>query len=383
MKRSIFDYEHEQLRESFRAFIQRNIVPNYHQWECAGIVPREVFAEAGKAGFLGMEIPERYGGAGVDDFRFNVVLGEEICNAGVLGAGIGITLHNDVCLPYFMKYANDDQRERWLPGIASGKLITAIAMTEPDTGSDLAAISTRAERNGDIYRINGVKTFITNGLNADLIITAVRTGDGSNPRDGLSLVVVERGSEGFERGRNLEKLGMHAQDTSELFFGDARVPVTNLLGREGEGFRYLTSNLPRERLSIAVTGVSAARAAVDLTLEYVKERRAFGKPIGTFQNTRFALAQAHTEVEIAQAFLDQCIVRLLAGDLGPEEAAMAKLWCTEVQGRVVDQCLQLHGGHGYMVESPIARAFADARVTRIYGGTSEIMREIIGRSLGL
>lgn len=381
MGRSLFDYEHEQFRESFRTFAQRRLVPDHDQWARDGIVPRAIFAEAGRAGFLGMEIPSSYGGAGVDDFRFNVVLGEEVCRAGVLGAGLGFTLHNDVCVPYFMAYANDEQRERWLPGIASGELITAIAMTEPEAGSDLAAISTRAVREGDVYRIDGAKTFITNGLNADLVITAVRTG-GAGP-EGLSLVVVERDTDGFERGRKLEKIGMHAQDTVELFFVDARVPAANLLGREGEGLQYLKSNLPRERLSIAVTGVAAAQAAVDWTLEYVKQRRAFGKPIGAFQNSRFVLAQAHTEVQVAQAFLDQCIARLVAKELSAEDAAMAKMWCSEMQGRVIDQCLQLHGGYGYMLEYPIATAFLDARVSRIYGGTTEIMREIVGRSLGL
>jgi alkylation response protein AidB-like acyl-CoA dehydrogenase len=281
-----------------------------------------------------------------------------------------------------MEYANEEQRSRWLPGLANGELIAAIAMTEPDTGSDLAGIATRARREGGGYLVNGSKTFITNGLNADLVVVAVRTDD-SKRHDGLSLIVVERDAEGFNRGRNLEKIGMHSQDTAELFFADAEVPAENLLGTEGGGFRYLTSNLPRERISIAVTGVASARAAIGWTLEHVKERKAFGKPIGNFQNTRFVLAQAHTEVEVAQAFLDRCIVKLGRGELSPEEAAMAKMWCTEVQGRVVDQCLQLHGGYGYMTEYPIARAYVDARVTRIYGGTNEIMREIVGRGLGL
>lgn len=383
MRRELFDDEHEQFRQSFRAFLEREVVPRHDGWERDGIVPKSVLAAAGQAGFLGMEIPEELGGAGVDDFRFNVVLGEEICRAGVLGFGIGLTLHNDVCLPYFLEYASDEQRERWLPGIASGELVTAIAMTEPDTGSDLAAIATRAVRDGDVYRVDGAKTFITNGLNADLVIVAVRTSDEARPHDGLSLLVIERGTVGFDRGRNLEKIGMHAQDTAELFFSGAEVPMENLLGEEGQGFRYLTSNLPRERLSIAVTGVAAARAAVEWTLDYVRERRAFGKPIGAFQNTRFVLAQAETEVTVAQTFLDRCVMRLLNGRLTPEEAAMAKMWCSEMQGRVVDSCLQMHGGYGYMVEYPVARAYVDARVTRIYGGTNEIMREIVGRSLGI
>jgi alkylation response protein AidB-like acyl-CoA dehydrogenase len=382
MRRALFSDEHEQFRESFRTFLAREVVPFHEAWEHDGIVPREIFRAAGGAGFLGMEAPDAYGGAGVDDFRFNVVLGEEVCRAGVLGFGIGLTLHNDVCLPYFLRYGSAEQLARWLPGIVSGELITAIAMTEPDTGSDLAAIATRARRDGDGYVLDGAKTFITNGLNADLVIVAVRTGPAAG-RAGLSLVVVERDTPGFVRGRNLEKIGMHAQDTAELFFSDARIPARNLLGQEGEGFGYLTSNLPRERLSIAVTGVAAARVAVDSTLEYVRARKAFGSSIGSFQNTRFVLAQAHTEVEVAQAFLDRCVELLVSDALTVQDAAMAKLWCTEVQGRVIDACVQLYGGYGYMTEYPIARAYVDARVTRIYGGTNEIMREIIGRGLGL
>jgi alkylation response protein AidB-like acyl-CoA dehydrogenase len=382
MRREIFEDVHEQFRESFRTYLQREVIPRHDQWEEEGIVPRQALRRAGEAGFLAIELPEELGGAEVDDFRFNVVIGEEIGYAAVLGFGIGMTVHNDVCVPYFAEYADEAQRARWFPGLASGELIAAIAMTEPGTGSDLAGIETRARRRGDSYLVTGSKTFITNGINSDLIVVAVRTDD-SERHGGLSLLVVERGTEGFTRGRNLAKIGMHAQDTAELFFDEAVVPAANLLGEEGQGFRYLTSNLPRERISIAVTGVAAARAAIGWTLEQVKERRAFGRPIASFQNTRFALAQAHTEVEVAQAFLDRCIGELVRKRLGADEAAMAKLWCTEVQGRVIDQCLQLHGGYGYMAEYPIARAFVDARVTRIYGGTNEIMREIIGRGLGL
>ena len=382
MPRPLFTDEHEQFRESFSRFVAAEIVPHHLDWDRAGIVPREIFARAGEHGFLAMEIPEEYGGAGVDDFRFNVVINEELHRAGVFSAGAGITLHNDVCVPYFMRYADEEQRHRWLPGIADGTLITAIAMTEPGTGSDLAGIATSAVRDGDELVLNGAKTFITNGLNSDLIITAVRT-DRSQRHAGLSLVVVERDTPGFSRGRNLEKIGQHAQDTAELFFDDARVPVANLLGELGSGFRQLTGNLPRERLGIAVAGVAGARAALGWTLDYVRDRQVFGKPVGTYQNSRFVLAECHTAVEVAQAFLDQCTERLVRDELSPEDAAMAKWWCTEVQGQVVDKCLQLHGGYGYMVEYPIARAYVDARVSRIYGGTNEIMKEIVGRGLGL
>ncbi len=385
MKRSLFDDLHEDFRASFRTFLEREVVGEegrYGEWERAGIVPREVFAKAGAGGFLGMAVPEAHGGAGADDFRLNLVIGEECQRAAVGSFGLGITLHNDICLPYFLTYCDEAQRERWLSGIASGELITAIAMTEPGIGSDLAAMSTTAIRNGDHYVVNGTKTFITNGVNADLVIAAVKT-DPSERHRGMSLVVIERGMEGFERGRNLEKIGQHAQDTAELSFADVRVPVENLLGAEGEGFRYLVSNLPQERLSIAASAVAAAEAALGWTLEYVLERRAFGQPIGTFQNTRFTLAELRSEVDVARVYVDRCAQALNDGELTAEDAATAKWWCTDLQGRVVDRCLQLFGGYGYMLEYPIARAFADARVTRIYGGANEIMKEIVGRSLGL
>ena len=382
MRRDLFEDEHEALRASFRAWLDKEVVPHHLEWEQAGIVPHELFAAAGRHGFLGMAIPEQYGGGGVDDFRYNLVIGEEVQAAGVGGAGLGLTLHNDICLPYFLRYCTDEQRERWLPGIASGELVTAIAMTEPGIGSDLASMSTSALRDGDDYIVNGSKTFITNGINADLVITAVKT-DPSQRHAGMSLVVLERGMPGFERGRNLEKLGLHSQDTAELFFTDVAVPRTNLLGEEGQGFFQLVHNLPQERLSIAASGVAAARAAMGWTLDYVTQRTAFGQPIGSFQNSRFVMAEIATEVEIAQVFIDRCVLALNAGELTAEEAAMAKWWCTELQKRVVDRSLQLHGGYGYMLEYPIARAYADARITTIYGGTTEIMKEIIGRSLGL
>jgi long-chain-acyl-CoA dehydrogenase len=362
--------------------VAEEITPNHAAWEQEGIVPRELFAKAAAKGMLAMQVPEAFGGLGTDDFRFNQILVEEVSLAGDAGSGLGLTLHNDICLPYFLKQADDEQKRRWLPGIADGSLITAVAMTEPEIGSDLAGLRTTALRDGDVYLVNGSKTFITNGINADLVIAAVKT-DPSERHAGISLLIIERGMEGFERGRNLEKVGMHAQDTAELFFDDVRVPVENRLGEEGQGFRYMTANLPQERLSIAIAGVAAARGALDVTLAYVRERRAFGQPIGAFQNSRFALAEMATELEIATVFCDQAVMALNAGELSAEDAAMAKWWATELQGRVIDRCVQLHGGYGYMLEYPIARAFVDARVTRIYGGTTEIMKEIIGRSLGV
>jgi alkylation response protein AidB-like acyl-CoA dehydrogenase len=385
MRRNLFDDVHEDFRASFRTFLTREVIGEegrYGEWERDGLVPREVYELAGRGGFLAMAVPERFGGAGAEDFRFNLVIGEECQRAGVGGFGLGITLHNDICLPYFLTYCNEQQLERWLPGIVSGELITAIAMTEPGIGSDLASMSTRAKREDGHYLVDGSKTFITNGINADLVITAVKT-DPSERHRGISLLIIERGMDGFERGRNLKKIGQHSQDTAELSFAGVHVPVENLLGEEGEGFRYLVSNLPQERLSIAASAVAAAEAALDWTLDYVRERHAFGQSIGSFQATRFTLAEVRGEVDVARAYIDRCAQALDAGELTPEDAATAKWWCTDLQGRAIDRCLQLFGGYGYMSEYPIARAYADARVTRIYGGANEIMKEIVGRSLGL
>ncbi|MFZ0090241.1 MAG: acyl-CoA dehydrogenase family protein [Solirubrobacteraceae bacterium] len=382
MRRTLFEPEHIDFRESVRRFVADEVMPHHERWERDGIIARELFTKAAAVGMLAIQVPERFGGGGIEDFRFNQIVGEELTIAGAAGSGLGITLHNDVCLPYFLDLANDEQRERWLPGIADGTLITAIAMTEPEMGSDLAGLRTTAERDGDGYIVNGSKTFITNGINADLVITAVKT-DPAQRHGGISLLILERGMDGFDRGRNLQKVGQHSQDTAELFFEDVHVPAENRLGDEGLGFRYMTANLAQERLSIALSGVAAARGALDATLAYVKERTAFGQPIGSFQNSRFALAEMATEVELATTFCDQAVLALNRGDLSREDAAMAKWWSTELQGRVIDRCVQLHGGYGYMLEYPIARAFVDARVTRIYGGTTEIMKEIIGRSLGV
>jgi alkylation response protein AidB-like acyl-CoA dehydrogenase len=371
---------HDMFRASFRAFVEREMVPHHAAWEEAGLVDRDIFRSAGKAGFLGIDAPEEHGGGGTKDFRYNVIISEELQRAWLGGAGLGITLHNDICLPYFLHQASASQQARWLPGICSGERITAIAMTEPGTGSDLASISTTALRDGDRYIVNGSKTFITNGINADLVVTAVKT-DPAARHEGISLLVLERGMPGFARGRNLAKIGLHSQDTAELFFNDVEVPLDNLLGEEGQGFRYLMSNLAQERLSIAVAGVAAARAAFEATLAYTTSRQAFGQPLSSFQNTRFTLAELATELRVAEAFADQCVLALNAGQLTADEAAMAKWWCTELQGRAVDAGVQLHGGYGFMAEFPIGRAYADARITRIYGGTTEIMKEIIGRSL--
>ena len=377
----LYEHEHDLFRESWRAFLRQEVLPHAEEWR-RDMAPRELFTAAAAKGFVAMAAPERYGGAGAEDFRFNAILREEAAYAGVVPHTAGITLHNDVCLPYFLGLASDEQRERWLPGIVSGELITAIAMTEPAAGSDLQGIKTRAVRDGDGWVVNGSKTFITNGVLADLVITVVKTDPAAGSR-GLSLLVLERDMPGFERGENLETIGLHGHDTSELFFDDVRVPAANLLGEEGRGFFHLMANLPQERMAIAMDGLACAEAAVEWTTAYVKERTAFGRPIGTFQNSRFVLAECLTEVRVTRAFVEQCIRKLLAGALSAEEAAMAKWWTTDVQGRVIDRCLQLFGGYGYMAEYPIARAYADARVMRIFGGTNEIMKEIIGRSMGL
>jgi long-chain-acyl-CoA dehydrogenase len=381
MDRKHYEPEHIAFGEAVRAFIDKEMVPNFLEWEQIGSAPRELFQVAGQNGFLGMAVPEEYGGGGVSDFRFNQAMNEQMAYAGVTGSGLGLTLHNDTCLPYFLTYATDQQRRRWLPGIVSGELITAVAMTEPGAGSDLTGIRTSAVRDGGEYIVNGSKTFITNGINADLVITAVRTGP--DRHRGLSLLILERGMPGFERGRNLQKIGMHSQDTAELSFTDVRVPLANLLGEENQGFFQLVAKLPQERMSIAVAGVAEARAAFENALRYVRERRAFGQPIGSFQHSRFVLAEIATEIDVTQTFIDRCVDDLNAGELSAPDAAKAKWWATELQGRVVDRCLQLHGGYGYMLEYPVARAFTDARVTRIYGGTTEIMKDVIGKSLGL
>jgi alkylation response protein AidB-like acyl-CoA dehydrogenase len=379
MKRTLFNQEHEMFRLAFRRFVEKEVAPYHEQWEKEGMVAREAWLKAGSQGFLGLDVPEQYGGGGVKDFRYNAIVTEELIRVGASGAAF--SLHNDVIVPYLVAYSNEEQKQRWLPKVCSGEGITAIAMTEPNTGSDLASVRTTAIREGDHYVLNGQKTFISNGILADIVVVVAKT----NPEarhGGMSLLVVERGMAGFGRGRRLEKIGMHAQDTAELFFENVIIPVENRLGEEGQGFIYLMQQLAQERLSIAVVAAAVCEVALEHTITYCRERTAFGQPIGKFQNSRFKLAEMKTETEIARVFVDRCIVELNEGRLTPEDAAMAKWWTTELQQKVVSQCLQLHGGYGYMMEYPIAKMFIDSRVQTIYGGTNEIMKEIIGRGMG-
>ncbi len=380
MESTLYEAEHEAFRDSVRAFFDKHVKPFHAQWEKDGIVDRSVWIEAGKQGLLGMDVPEQYGGGGVKDFRYNCVVGEETTRAGA--SGVGFTLHNDVVAPYLLNLTTDEQKERWLPRFTSGEMITAIAMSEPGAGSDLQGVKTSARRDGSDFVINGSKTFITNGINSDLVIVVCQTDPEAGAR-GYSLIAVERGAKGFERGKNLDKMGMHAQDTAELFFDDVRVPVDNLIGELNGGFIHLMNALPQERLSIAVVAVAAARKVFDLTLDYCKERKAFGRAIGSFQYNRFMLAEMATEIEMAEVYLEKAVTEHNAGRFTVQDAAMAKWWTTEMQKRVVDRCVQLHGGYGYMSEFSVAKAFTDSRVQTIYGGTTEIMKEIIGRSLGV
>ncbi|MCZ8381654.1 acyl-CoA dehydrogenase family protein [Mycobacterium sp. CPCC 205372] len=379
-ERTLFEPEHDLFRESYRGFLERHVAPHHDQWEKDKIVDRGIWLEAGKQGFLGMAVPEEYGGGGDADFRYNVIIDEETV-AGRY-SGLGFTLHSDVVAPYLLRLGTEEQKQRWLPGFCSGELISAIAMTEPGTGSDLQGIKTRAVKDGDSWILNGSKTFITNGIHADLVIVVAQT-DPDKGALGFSLLVVERGMAGFERGRHLDKIGMDAQDTAELSFTDVRVPAENLLGEEGQGFVYLMQNLPQERLSIAVVAAGAMEAVLEQTLQYTKERKAFGKPVGSFQNSRFLLAELATEATAVRIMVDEFIRLHLDEKLTVEQAAMAKWYTTEKQVHLIDRCLQLHGGYGYMREYPIARAYLDSRVQTIYGGTTEIMKEIIGRSLGV
>ena len=380
MRDHILAEEHVLFRDAVQAFLEKEAVPHNETWEKKGIVDRSIWTKAGELGMLCMDMPEKYGGMGIKDFRYNAIVTEAMVKNRV--AGPGFVLQNDVMAPYFETYFTEAQKEKWLSGIVSGEIITAIAMTEPDTGSDLAGIRTTAIKKGDHYLLNGSKTYITNGILSDLVVVVAKT-DPAAGHKGVSLLLVERGMEGFERGKNLDKIGLKAQDTAELFFRDVKVPVENILGEEGRGFYYLMHNLPQERLSIAVGAVAAAETALELTIDFVKERKAFGRPISKFQNTRFKMAEMKTEITIARSFVDECILELNEGKLTNEKASMAKYWTTEMNGRVVDQCLQLHGGAGYMSEYPIAKFYTNARVSRIFGGTSEIMKEIIGKSMGL
>ena len=382
IERTLFSAEHEQFRDAFGRFMDQHIAPFHAAWEEQGYVDRQVWHRAGGDGFLCMSLPEALGGAGADKL-YSVVQMEELARAGCTGIGFG--LHSEIVAPYLAHYGTPEQQRRYLPRLASGEMVGAIAMSEPAAGSDLQGIQTTAVREGDHYRINGSKTFITNGWHADLVIVVAKT-DPTAGAKGTSLFLVERGMPGFTVGRRLQKLGLKAQDTSELFFSDVRVPAANLLGgpaHENRGFIALMEQLPWERLQIAIVAVAASEAAISWTLDYVQQRKAFGQTIGSFQNTRHTLAELQTQVQVARVFVDRCTELMLKNQLDTATASMAKYWTTDLQGRVMDDCLQLFGGYGYMWEYPITRAYADARVQRIYGGTNEIMKEVIARSMGL
>ncbi len=382
MRREIFTEEHEAFRDLVREFLKREVTPFHAQWEQDKVVPRSVWEKAGKAGLLGIDVDEKHGGGGNTDYRYYAIMDEEIARAGA--SGLGFFVHNDMIGQYLLRLCTEEQKQRWLPGYCDGSKIAAIAMTEPGAGSDLQGIRTTAvkdQETGD-YIVNGQKTFITNGQQADLVIVVART-DTAKGHKGISLLVVERGMPGFERGRNLDKIGMHAQDTSELFFTDVRVPAENLLGEEGGGFIALMQNLPRERVTIGVFALAVAEQAFEDTLKYVKERKAFGQPIGSFQHSKFLLAELATELSVARAFTDNAILAHTNERLSTQEASMVKWWNTELCNRVTDRCVQLHGGYGYMREYPVGRAWADSRIQSIFGGTTEIQKEIIARGLGL
>ncbi len=379
IERTLFDESHQMFRETTRRFLEKEVAPFHADWEEQGYVDRAVWKKAGQTGLLCTSMPEEFGGADGDKL-FQMALIEEVSRANATGLGFG--LHSEIVAPYLLNYGSDDQKKRFLPSMAAGEMIGAIAMTEPAAGSDLQGIKTTATLRGDHYVLNGSKTFITNGFHADLVIVVAKTNPSAGAK-GTSLLLVERGMPGFEKGKRLKKVGLHAQDTSELFFNDVKVPVANLLGRENQGFIYLMQELPWERLQIAIQAIANAQAAIEWTLAYVKERKVFGTTVASFQNTRFKLAEMQTEVQIAQVFVDRCMELLLVKKLDTATASMAKYWCSDLQCKVIDECVQLHGGYGYMWEYPIARAFADARVQRIYGGTNEIMKEVITRSMGL
>ncbi|MFE4355748.1 MULTISPECIES: acyl-CoA dehydrogenase family protein [unclassified Kitasatospora] len=378
MQREIFTEQHDDFRATVRAFLAKEVLPHYDRWEKAGIVDRSAWLAAGRQGLLGLAVPEEYGGGGTPDFRYAAVLAEEFARAGASGLAIG--LHNDIIGPYLTSLATEEQKRRWLPGFCSGELITAIAMTEPGTGSDLQGIRTQAVDQGDHFLLNGAKTFISNGILADLVVVVARTTPEGGAH-GLSLLAVERGTPGFERGRNLDKIGQKAQDTAELFFEDVRVPKENLIGELNGGFVHLMQNLAQERLTIAAAAIAGAEYLVEITTDYVKQREAFGRPLARLQHVRFEIAELATECAVTRAFVDRCITEHNRWALTPADASMAKWWATELQKRTADRCLQLHGGYGYMSEFPVARAFTDGRIQTIYGGTTEIMKEIVGRSI--
>ncbi|GAA5210871.1 acyl-CoA dehydrogenase family protein [Streptomyces thinghirensis] len=382
MRRTLYDRDHEDFRSVVREFVTREVSPHQQRWEEEHFIERAMWTAAGKQGLLGLAAPEEYGGAGQDDFRYRTVMMEEFARVGAASLESGFSVQDDIVLPYLLDLGTEEQRRRWIPRMCTGEAITAIALTEPGAGSDLQGIRTTAVRDDDSgdWVIDGAKTFITNGIHADLVIVLARTDPAAGAK-GMSLFVVERDTPGFSRGRKLDKVGLHAQDTAELSFASVRVPAANLLGTEGCGFVHLMERLPRERMSIAVFAQCVAETALAWTLDYCAERRAFGTPVGDFQHTRFLLAELATEIEVTRAYVDSAITALNDGTLTPVDAAKAKWWASELQTRVVDRCVQLHGGYGYMLEYPIARAFIDSRVQTIYGGTTEVMKEIIGRHL--
>ena len=380
MQRTLYNSDHEAYRETVRDFLAREVVPHQENWDRDRFIDREVFARAAKAGIYALEVDEAYGGAGEHDYRFRMVVCEEVARINALSFGLTISLQDDLVLHYLLDLTNEEQKQRWLPGFASGHLIGALAMTEPGTGSDLRAIRTTARRDGDQWILNGQKTFISSGIMADLIVVAARTDQEGGSR-GFSLFVVERDTPGFRRGRQLEKIGLPAQDTAELFFDNAVVPAANLLGEEGRGLPYLMSHLPRERLGVTAEAIATARAIFDQTVEYCRQRTAFRQPLTALQHIRFELAEMATELDIAEAYVDRSVLAFNAGDLSPIDAAKGKWYVSELQKRVIDRCLQLHGGYGYMIEYPVARAYRDTRAKTIYGGTTEIMKELIGREI--
>jgi alkylation response protein AidB-like acyl-CoA dehydrogenase len=383
IERTLFTPEHEAFRDSFRRFVDKEIAPHHEAWEEQGYVDRAVWTKAGENGFLCATLPEQYGGAAADKL-YSVIEMEELARGGYTGIGYG--LHSEIVAPYILHYGTDEQKQRWLPKLASGEMVGAIAMSEPAAGSDLQGIKSTAIKQADgSYVLNGSKTFITNGWHADLVIVVAKTDPAAGAK-GTSLLVVERGMKGFEKGKRLKKLGLKAQDTSELYFDNVRLPGENLLGGaafENKGFICLMEQLPWERMQIAVTAVAAAQAAIDWTVQYTKDRKVFGQPVASYQNTRYTLAELQTEVQVARVFVDKCLELVCEDKLDTATASMAKYWTTDLQCKVMDECLQLHGGYGYMWEYPITRAFADARVQRIYGGTNEIMKEVITRAMGL
>jgi alkylation response protein AidB-like acyl-CoA dehydrogenase len=379
VQRTIFDQEHDLFRASVRSFVEREIAPFHGEWIEAGIVPRDAWRKAGAQGFLCLSAPEEYGGAGIDDFRFPVILAEELIRRNCTGPGFGV--HGTVIAPYILRFGTEQQKQAWVPGMVAGDLILAVAMTEPSAGSDLASLSSTAVDKGDHYLVNGRKAFVTNGVNADLILASCIT-DPALGQWGVSLLAIESDRDGVSRSGPLSKIGWRAQDTAEVFFDDVRVPKENLIGKPGQGFHLMSRELDRERLYIAASALAASRTALDATISYCKEREAFGKPIGTFQHSRFTLAEMETEVTIGQEFIDRCIMDWNAGVLSTADVAKAKWWATDLQQRTIDRCLQLHGGYGYMTESPIAQAWVDMRWTPIGGGTNEIMKELIGRTMG-